>query len=73
MKEITKTSRLAGQLEKLFAMLNHDFFHDELETPILTIQSTMRAYGHYTLYYDNGENGQQETTPQMYNFISFTY
>ena len=50
MKEITKTSRLAGQLEKLFAMLNHDFFNDELDTPILTIQSTMRAYGHYTLY-----------------------
>ena len=31
-------------------MLNHDFFNDELDTPILTIQSTMRAYGHYTLY-----------------------
>ena len=50
MKEIVKTSRLAGQLEKLFRMLNADWFNNELETPIITIQSTPRAYGHYTVY-----------------------
>ena len=50
MKEITKTSRLAGQLEKLYNMLNADFFNGELEPPIITIQSTPRAYGHYTVY-----------------------
>lgn len=50
MKEITKTSRLAGQLEKLFNMLNQDFFGGQLDTPIITIQSTPRAYGHYTLF-----------------------
>lgn len=49
MKEIVKTSRLAGQLEKLFNKLNADFFNGELETPVLTIQSTPRAYGHYSL------------------------
>lgn len=39
MKEIVKTSRLAGQLEKLFSKLNADFFNGELETPVITIQS----------------------------------
>ncbi len=50
MKEITKTSRLAGQLEKLYSKLNNDFFGGELEQPIITIQSTPRAYGHYSLF-----------------------
>lgn len=50
MKEITKTSRLAGQLEKLFNLINADFFGGELEQPVITIQSTPRAYGHYTAY-----------------------
>ena len=49
MKELVKTSRLAGQLEKLFRMLNADFFNDELEMPVITIQSTPKAYGHYSL------------------------
>ena len=49
MKEITKTSRLAGQLEKLFNMINSDWFNGELETPIITIQSTPKAYGHVTV------------------------
>ncbi len=50
MKEITKTSRLAGNLEKLFSKLNTDFFCGELPAPIITIQSTPKAYGHYTKY-----------------------
>ena len=49
MKDTVKTSRLAGHLEKLFNKLNADFFNGELETPIITIQSTPRAYGHYSL------------------------
>ena len=44
MKEITKTSRLAGQLEKLFRMLNNDMFGGQLEQPIITIQSSARSY-----------------------------
>ena len=50
MKEISKYSRLAMYLEKLYDKLNHDFFDDTLERPVITVQSTARAYGHYTLY-----------------------
>ena len=50
MKEITKTSRLAGQLEKLFRMLNADMFGGQLEQPIITIQSSAKSYGHYSVY-----------------------
>lgn len=50
MKEISKYSRLAMYLEKLYDNLNHDFFEDMLERPVITVQSTVRAYGHYTLY-----------------------
>ena len=50
MKEIVKTSRLAGSLEKIFRMVNADLFNNELAEPVITIQSTPRAYGSYTLY-----------------------
>lgn len=63
MKNITKTSRLAGQLEKLFRMLNDDMFGGQLETPIITIQSTPRAYGHYSvskIWTVNGEEQKHE-------------
>lgn len=49
MKERTKYSRLAGYLEKLYDKLNADFFNGELDRPVITIQSTPRAYGHYSL------------------------
>lgn len=63
MKEIVKTSRLAGQLEKLFRMMNTDFFNGQLEMPIITIQSTPRAYGHYSVspvWTVNGEEKKHE-------------
>ncbi len=63
MKEIIKTSRLAGQLEKLFRMMNTDFFGGQLEQPIITIQSTPRAYGHYSVapvWTVNGEEKRHE-------------
>ncbi len=63
MKEIVKTSRLAGQLEKLFRMMNEDFFDGQLEMPIITIQSTPRAYGHYSvspIWTVNGEEMKHE-------------
>lgn len=50
MKELTKYSRLAGYLEKLYDKLNADFYDNQLERPVITIQSTPRAYGHYSLY-----------------------
>lgn len=46
MKQIVKTSRLSGKLEKLFRMLNADLFDSQLQEPVITIQSTPRAYGH---------------------------
>ena len=49
MKETVKTSRTAGYLEKIFRALNVKYFNGELEEPIITIQSTPRAYGHVTV------------------------
>lgn len=49
MKNIDKMSRLAGMLEKWFRLLNEHFFNSSLETPIITVIPTPRAYAHYTL------------------------
>ena len=49
MKETIKTSRTAGYLEKMFRALNNRYFNGKLEEPIITIQSTPRAYGHVTV------------------------
>ncbi len=49
MKRTIKTSRAAGQLEKMFRQINADLFNGELEEPIITIQSTPHAYGHITV------------------------
>lgn len=48
MKQTTKTSRTAGQLEKMFRALNAHFFAGELEEPIITLKNTPGAYGHIT-------------------------
>lgn len=48
-KEITKNSRLIIQLEKIFRLLNHDYFDDVLPTPIISTIPTNRSYAHYTL------------------------
>ena len=48
-KEIVKMSRLTGSLETLFRKLNHSFFEDKLEMPVITVQSTPRAYGHVSV------------------------
>lgn len=49
MKETIKTSRAAGYLEKIFRTLNANYFDGLIEEPIITIQSTPRAYGHVTV------------------------
>lgn len=49
MKLTVKTSRTAGFLEKMFRVLNAEYFEGELEEPIITIQSTPKAYGHVTV------------------------
>lgn len=48
MKQTIKTSRAAGQLEKMFRMLNAHFFSNELPEPIITLKKTPGAYGHIT-------------------------
>ena len=60
MKQIVKTSRLAGQLEKLFRMLNDDMFGGQLETPIITIQSSSRSYGLYNVHPIWTVNGEEK-------------
>lgn len=47
MKEMTKYSRVAAYLEKLFDMLNADLFNGELDKPIITLIPSSRSYGHY--------------------------
>ena len=49
MKELTRCSRTAGYLEKIFRALNTKYFDGELAEPVITIQSTPRAYGHVTV------------------------
>lgn len=55
-----KTSRTAGYLEKIFRTLNEHYFESQLEEPIITIQSTPRAYGHVTVgkTWISGQEGQ---------------
>lgn len=48
MKQIISMSRLTNQLEKMFRLLNQDFFDNELETPIITVVPSSRSYAHYT-------------------------
>lgn len=49
MKQLTSYNRAAGYLNKLFDLLNARFFEGELSRPTITIQSTPKAYGHFTL------------------------
>ena len=49
MKELTTYNRAAGYLNKIFDLLNAEFFESELSRPTITIQSTPKAYGHFSL------------------------
>ena len=48
MKQTVKTSRTAGQLEKMFRELNTHYFDGELPEPIISLKKTPGAYGHFT-------------------------
>ena len=52
MKELTSYNRAAGYLNKLFDLLNAEFFESALSRPTITIQSTPKAYGHFSLRED---------------------
>lgn len=49
MKQLTSYNRVAGYLNKVFDLLNEEFFESTLSRPTITIQSTPKAYGHFTL------------------------
>lgn len=49
MKELTSYNRAAGYLNKVFDLLNAEFFESTLSRPTITIQSTPKAYGHFSL------------------------
>lgn len=49
MKELTSYNRVAGYLNKVFDLLNAEFFESVLPRPTITIQSTPKAYGHFSL------------------------
>ena len=52
MKELTSYNRVAGYLNKMFDQLNVEFFESALTKPTITIQSTPRMYGHFSLRED---------------------
>ena len=52
MKELTSYNRVAGYLNKIFDLLNQEFFESTLSRPTITIQSTPKAYGHFSLNKD---------------------
>ena len=49
MKELTTYNRVAGYLNKIFDLLNERYFENTLSRPTITIQSTPKAYGHFSL------------------------
>ena len=49
MKELTTYNRVAGYLNKIFDLLNQTYFENTLSRPTITIQSTPKAYGHFSL------------------------
>ena len=49
MKQLTEYNRVSGYLNKIFTLLNETYFENALSKPVITIQSTPRAYGHVTV------------------------
>ena len=49
MKQLTSYNRVAGYLNKVFDLLNAEYFENTLSRPTITIQSTPKAYGHFSL------------------------
>lgn len=60
MKELTKYNRVAGYLEKIFRLLNEQYFENTLSIPVITIQSTPNAYGHVSLTEKWEVNGERK-------------
>lgn len=52
MKQLTSYNRVAGYLNKIFDLLNQAYFESTLSRPTITIQSSPKAYGHFSLRED---------------------
>ena len=52
MKELTSYNRVAGYLNKIFDLLNDAYFESAHSRPTITIQSTPKAYEHFSLRED---------------------
>lgn len=63
MKQLTTYNRAAAYFNSIFDSLNDRYFESALSRPVITIQSTPRAYGHFTLYDAwsvDGDKGMRE-------------
>lgn len=49
MKQLTTYNRVSQYLNKIFDLMNTQFFEGELERPTISIQSSPKTYGHFTL------------------------
>jgi hypothetical protein len=49
MKELTNIQRTTQFLNKVFKAINETYFDNRLETPVITIQSSIGAYGYITV------------------------
>lgn len=65
MKQTIKTSRVAGQLEKMFLALNNRFFDGELPEVVISLKKTAGAYGHFTTgkVWKTGEERRYHSCP----------
>lgn len=48
MKQLSNYQRTTNYLVKVFKAVNEEYFNNELETPTITIQTSVGAYGHIT-------------------------
>ena len=49
MKALTNVQRATQYMNRIFKAINEEYFNGELETPTITIQSTVAAYGHISV------------------------
>ena len=61
MKQLTTYNRVAGYLNRIFDLLNEEYFENTLSRPTITIQSTPKAYGHFSLRSDTWVSKNGET------------
>ena len=62
MKQLTEYRRVSAYLDKIFNKLNDTYFENKLSKPVITIQSTPRAYGHVSVaeVWTSAENNRHE-------------